>query len=272
MGAGHGGGTNLPFGQIGSGKKKATTFLGVPLQGWAIAGISVVAVGWAAGWAFISLKGRFEEERYQVLALQEKTTKQQAIIDSASVTTEIRISESEKHQKLRDAFKIFEIDRSSGHPVKAAYYSSDGCIRVTRSHGGSRPYGISDEQDLWIPDPSRQQVANNNLRDRPLLDQVQDTNSRSRPLHPPEAAMHPRLKLASVGASDEHVVLKRIQAGCLNPHPWAFQTWWGPANGCFAPLYRRWNDGCTHYQIYNACNGIWNPSIYWTFCAAQHHP
>ncbi len=60
---------------------------------------------------------------------------------------------------------------------------------------------------------------------------------------------------------------------CLNPHPGQFQSWTGPErNGCWVAVWRRWPDGCTHYQYFNSCNGAWDinpngsPRVYWTNC------
>lgn len=60
---------------------------------------------------------------------------------------------------------------------------------------------------------------------------------------------------------------------CLNPHPGVFQFWTGPErNGCWAAIWRRWQDGCLQYQWFNTCNNSWdmNPDgsahVYWRFC------
>ena len=53
---------------------------------------------------------------------------------------------------------------------------------------------------------------------------------------------------------------------CLNPHPGPFQTWNGQVNGCFVQVWRRWADGCTHYQWWNSCYNYWDPQIWWTCC------
>jgi hypothetical protein len=53
---------------------------------------------------------------------------------------------------------------------------------------------------------------------------------------------------------------------CLNPHPGPFRTWNGQQNGCFVQIWRQWEDGCTHYQWYNACSGTPAGPITWTYC------
>ena len=38
-----------------------------------------------------------------------------------------------------------------------------------------------------------------------------------------------------------------------------------------SPMYRQFQDGCTHYQIYNRCANAWDARIYWTTCQAGPH-
>jgi len=62
--------------------------------------------------------------------------------------------------------------------------------------------------------------------------------------------------------------LLRVQGPgrCWNPHPGPFRSWQGQQNGCILQVWRQFQDGCTHFQWYNSCNGIWDPQIYWTYC------
>lgn len=66
---------------------------------------------------------------------------------------------------------------------------------------------------------------------------------------------------------------------CLNPHPPdpyplpPFQTRYGrKINACVVEIWRLWADGCTHYQLFDACNGTWDtlpngtPRVYWASC------
>lgn len=62
------------------------------------------------------------------------------------------------------------------------------------------------------------------------------------------------------------------QGRCADPHPGPFQFWNGQQNGCLVQVWRKWRDGCQHYQWYNSCNGYWDiypngaPRVYWTCC------
>jgi len=59
---------------------------------------------------------------------------------------------------------------------------------------------------------------------------------------------------------------------CINPHPGEFKYWWGtPTDKCNSPMYRQFQDGCTHYQIYNRCANAWDARIFWTTCQAGPH-
>jgi hypothetical protein len=59
---------------------------------------------------------------------------------------------------------------------------------------------------------------------------------------------------------------------CVNPHPGEFRYWWGtPTDKCNSPMYRQFQDGCVHYQIYNRCANAWDARIFWTTCQAGPH-
>lgn len=260
-----------PLGNVeGSPETRTGTFLGVPLRGWAIVAISAIAVAYTAGWGGISLYQKYKAQVQKTDTLQQK-------VDATTQLTTQRITEAEKHKKAKDPFKPIPIDSSAGHLVTAEYYPSDGCIHVIRNNGGTGPYGISEEQDLWIPDPSRVGSIQAEMK-KPAARDEEAERVAELATRRAEAQRRARLQMVSLDAvdfeqfSDRPPALKEVQVGCLNPHPWGFRSWWGPANGCIAPFYRQWNDGCTHYQVYNACTGYWDPNVYWTFCAPQHHP
>jgi len=59
---------------------------------------------------------------------------------------------------------------------------------------------------------------------------------------------------------------------CINPHRGEFKYWWGtPTDTCNSPMYRQFQDGCTHYQVYNRCANAWDARIFWTTCHARPH-
>ena len=76
------------------------------------------------------------------------------------------------------------------------------------------------------------------------------------------AASLPTTPMAEGGAS----------GNCVNPHPGEFKYWWGtPTDKCNSPMYRQFQDGCMHYQIYNRCANAWDARIFWTTCQAGPH-
>lgn len=59
---------------------------------------------------------------------------------------------------------------------------------------------------------------------------------------------------------------------CLNPHPGPFAWSYGAQRGEWVEVWRRWNDGCMHYQLFHPPSGSWatnqdgTPAIVWVSC------
>lgn len=142
------------------------------------------------------------------------------------------------------------------------FYNSDGCLLVERKAPGLNQAIIRD----WIPARSITLEAPPGTPD--------DVKESQFEAPPPN---QPFLNAAYQVASFEHVAAPpargREVAGCLDPHPGAFQSWNGQQNGCWIQIWRRWPEGCQHYQWFNSCNGYWDnhpngaPRVYWTNCA-----
>jgi hypothetical protein len=81
--------------------------------------------------------------------------------------------------------------------------------------------------------------------------------------------------LASTESSDQRLAAPEQGGGpeyCVNPHPGNFRYWWGPPiDQCNSPMYRQFDDGCTHYQVYNRCANAWDVRIFWTYCHPPPH-
>jgi len=79
---------------------------------------------------------------------------------------------------------------------------------------------------------------------------------------------------ASTAAKVLDLFAPRVSAAgrCQTPHPGKFATWNGERQGCSVQIWRKWDDGCTHYQTMNTCNGSWetnpdgSPRVTWTAC------
>jgi hypothetical protein len=81
----------------------------------------------------------------------------------------------------------------------------------------------------------------------------------------------PAFDLVAV-AVDALVPALEAQGRCPARHEGRFKTWNGQKQGCRVQVWRQWPDGCTHYQMMNACNGAWDtnpdgsPRVIWTVC------
>jgi hypothetical protein len=156
-------------------------------------------------------------------------------------------------------------------------FPSDGCVLVARVRLGvlSEPGQTRDFYgSQWLKDPSKYSPLQPGAQATPRVGAV-------RPI--PEYSAVPRLVPAVYHAPEAQyraelpeplasLNLHEAQGGCLNPHPWPFQETWGAyINQCQQPIYRRWNDGCTHVQLFDHCANVWGPVV-WQFCSANHHP
>jgi hypothetical protein len=268
-------GVSIPKPESPSSKE---SFLGIPLKGWAAFAISLIAVCATLVHYSIRIYGDWQEQKMKTEQLakeKDKTVKEKDMIDSVnqitSANTNLITQELQRHKTDQSGHQ-FQIHSDNGGVTVATYFESDGCIAIARP-GLKLPYlgHPGDNVELSLG-PSYKSQINSSL---PLPSSI---SMERHNLQPPSGRLKQSFPTTtSQDGKDIRRTVKRkprllkVQAGCLNPHPWTFQSWWGPANGCLAPQYRRWNDGCTHYQLYNSCNGQWDPRIFWTYCNPNHH-
>jgi len=120
------------------------------------------------------------------------------------------------------------------------FRKSDGCVNVVRSQQGI-------PTDQWIVKPG------------PPPNLHADASPDSK--HGAEAT-HSMMPVTLPFIATLHAA-----GQCLNPHPGAFESWWGrPEDDCWAPMYRRFADGCEHLQRYNRCANAWDQRIQWQKC------
>jgi hypothetical protein len=141
------------------------------------------------------------------------------------------------------------------------FEKTDRCVYVKR-----RANGIDLAQ--WVRDPRHHKHD---------YDAHGHTDAQARDVSAPSLAstflldsFAPVLSAASLPATSD------AEAGgsgnCVNPHPGEFKYWWGtPTDKCNSPMYRQFQDGCVHYQIYNRCANAWDARIFWTTCQAGPH-
>jgi hypothetical protein len=169
---------------------------------------------------------------------------------------EYQIHYNESPKSTRELFNSPDLGSLS-----VSFFTSDGCLRVNRKGPGHNQAEIIH----WIAAKSIPLEAPPGKLDDVKVSQQEV---------PPN---QPFLNAAYQVASFEHVAAPpaggREAAGCLDPHPGAFQSWNGQQNGCWIQIWRRWPEGCQHYQWFNSCNGYWDnhpngaPRVYWTNCA-----
>jgi hypothetical protein len=182
-------------------------------------------------------------------------------------------------------FESFPFDNgsnASSETVRADYYPIDGCVHISRKKTMGDPQNpdvhYGNDQDIWVIDPLHTQMTKNDPAPEPqgtaaksnLSDVAQNearSSARKKPLQYEESlsqvSHHSNARLMRVGM---------FQTNCLNPHPGKFAARNEQMNACTVKVWRTFSDGCVHYQMYNACNGQWDPKVNWTACVAQHHP
>lgn len=253
-------------------------FMGIRLSGWAFFSVSLIVVLFTAGHFGLKLYDDLQDALRQKALSEEKVKQVAAVNADTSAYSNAVTMEMDRHKNDGSGHLTVLHETTSGKTY-VTYFDSDGCIAIGRP-GIPLPYLPAPQAILdWSLGPDRRPRSNpphlttrktdigvSALPDPPTI------MKRSSPGASDETQA--RYKLPESAGTDSHFRLLRIQAGCWTngAHPWPFRTSWGRANGCWAPLYRQWNDGCKHYQMFNACTGQWDPRVVWTFCNPQHHP
>jgi hypothetical protein len=190
---------------------------------------------------------------------------------AAELHNELDMLEYSRHYNEVKQFSTTIVDSPSVGQLGVAFLASDGCLEVK-----VRPPGSLLEQSHFIKrmaytgpapgplvNPNTVTSAPRNGSGEAALagDLVASSAIVAMSGRPPEAlGSQPPTETQACGGR------------CLGIHPGQFQTWNAGQNGCFVAVWRKWPDGCTHYQWYNTCNGGWDsnpdgsPHVYWTCC------
>jgi hypothetical protein len=259
--------------------------LGVPLPAWAITATAVIFVFYVGIHYGLKAYGDFQQTKKDKDALSTKVSKLSAtnvelekVKADVTAQTNARVSCSSGRAEAEGVSMRIPPGQQPGLGAKVTYYQSDGCIHLVRDGGTAMAYGITvGGQDLWIADPSKQRASVSPSPgskseptpfpiDRPRkLNASRATPAVSRPAaHVANAVFTPRM-------TAHLVAVQASPGGCVNPHPGQFTSRWGAASGCTVPFYRKWQDGCEHYQLYNSCVGKWDPKINWVHCSRPPH-
>ncbi|HXC96048.1 MAG TPA: hypothetical protein VNU92_10115 [Edaphobacter sp.] len=244
--------------------------MGVTLKAWTKNVVAVFAFVAATVSGFVTVFNKLQDMKHEVSvrSAENDTLKRQNLslsttVNTVSSVTQAKLTEAQKHQRNMDKFLPIAIDNGSGGSnseiVSAEYYPIDGCVHISRKKSsqdsGNVYYG--NDQDVWVIDPLRALGAPSGEASEPRSIATPSA------LRSPQIPRPSKAKLLRVGM---------FQASCLNPHPGKFTVQNQQLNACSVKVTRTFNDGCRHYQMYNACNGQWDPKINWLACAAQHHP
>ena len=163
------------------------------------------------------------------------------------------------HEKADPGWKPVE-ETDENNYVRHKYYQTDKCMYIVRMVNG-----FSTPQWNRFPTFQNAQPATGSLSPS----KVSGLSGRQNTFG---GALFPTVEAAPPPHPVDRPESQQVQSGCLNPHPWPFQWWWGkPADQCWSPLYRKWKDGCLHYQWYNRCANAWDPVINWVTCVGDHH-
>lgn len=131
--------------------------------------------------------------------------------------------------------------------LKYVLYGSDSCILIQRTGPEGNPF----QSSTWVTAPPRDTQPSPG-------DALGGVQSHARDLPIPQFIPASFILSEATPAA--------AFGRCLNPHPSTFTSWYGPRNGCWLSVYRKWRDGCEHYQWFNTCHGFWDPGIHWTSC------
>jgi hypothetical protein len=258
----------------------------IPLPHWAVSIIAVFAIVAVPAFLVLSLwHMRMDNKTTTELntARSELNNKKSELAQANAVLEQTQ----EKQRQAADQYSEITLHghehadwsyADPQHKVIVTHYRSDGCVSVLRV-GASEPVFNKDPlhagQQTPAPGPVDGGVQGSlNTPAKPEANHGAGNEQKLRPgytavLRNVDLQMH---SLLPPGESYEAASTGMFTGKCLNPHPGPYTTSTGRTQGCWRQMWRKWADGCTHYQWFNSCNSSWDadatgkPRVYWTAC------
>ena len=230
------------------------------MPAWALGPLAVIALVAAPVAIYASLSHMWTESEASKALNETKEELQQTQSQLKTIQSDLSAARDDYNEYVKHTSEAgLDFHRDANMTVK--YYASDGCIYVLRSARGA-----------WLRDPSRM----------------------SQPAAPPPGGLDGGLRstlrnMNPAGLVDAFRVIPAVyrvegdgppdagqqkpplRGNCLNPHPGKYTSRNGRKNGCWLQVWRKWADGCEHYQWFNTCTTYWEtaagkPVVYWTTC------
>jgi hypothetical protein len=256
----------------------------IPLPQWAVSIIAVFVIAAVPAFLIISLI-HMQKDNQTVQDLQ-KSRENQEKIQSQLDQAQKQLQESQEKQRVAEE-SYSETIKHTGEKADwvhrdakliVTHYASDGCLSVLR---------LLNNQIKWEKDPAldARQVP------PPVANAAGPGQSGTSFEQPPAADIHGvkfshsgipgqlrlvDLNIVSPGRAPQAAFTQAhassMMGQCLNPHPGNFTSSNGTVKGCWTQIWRKWPDGCTHFQWFNTCSSAWDadssgrPRIHWTAC------
>jgi hypothetical protein len=158
-------------------------------------------------------------------------------------------NEYQRHFKENPASTKTVVDDPNLGSLIVSFYPSDNCLLISRKAPGYNQVEVS----YWVE-------AKSIPREREAPPDTMDNVKESRSEPPPQSrsSLNATYQFASFNPISAPPPAESGTVACGSSHTGEFQTWNGEQKGCWRQVWRRWTDGCEHYQWYNTCDSYWD--------------